>query len=37
VRNLFEQALTKQANRLANANPTREQLCTIVPADLARA
>ena len=34
VRNFFEQTLTAQANRLANATPTRDQLCTIVPADL---
>ena len=34
VRNLFEQALTAQANRLAQASPTREQLCTIVDTDL---
>jgi Holliday junction resolvasome RuvABC ATP-dependent DNA helicase subunit len=37
VRNLFEQTLTAQANRLANANPSREQLCTICPADLSPA
>jgi len=35
VRNLFEQSLTKQANRLASASPTREQLCTLVVTDLA--
>ena len=35
VRNLFEQALTSQANRLANASPSREQLCTIIETDLA--
>ncbi len=35
VRNLFEQTLTKQANRLASASPTREQLCTLVVTDLA--
>jgi Holliday junction resolvasome RuvABC ATP-dependent DNA helicase subunit len=35
VRNLFEQTLTKQANRLATASPTREQLCTLVVTDLA--
>lgn len=34
VRNLFEQTLTSQANRLANASPTREQLCTIIETDL---
>jgi len=34
VRNLFEQTLTKQANRLATANPTRDQLCTIMNADI---
>jgi SpoVK/Ycf46/Vps4 family AAA+-type ATPase len=34
VRNLFEQTLTKQANRLATANPTRDQLCTIMTADI---
>lgn len=36
VRNLFEQTLTAQANRLANVSPTRDQLCTITNADLAR-
>src|SRR5678809_1127789 len=35
VRNLFEQTLTAQANRLANASPTRVELCTITNADLA--
>jgi SpoVK/Ycf46/Vps4 family AAA+-type ATPase len=35
VRNLFEETLTNQANRLATASPTREQLCTIAVADLA--
>jgi hypothetical protein len=35
VRNLFERSLTAQANRLANAKPTRDQLCMIVPGDLA--
>ena len=35
VRNLFEQTLTAQANRLANASPTRDQLCTLVVTDLA--
>ncbi len=35
VRNLFEQTLTKQANRLASASPTREQLCTLIVTDLA--
>jgi hypothetical protein len=34
VRNLFEQSLTAQANRLANINPSREQLCCIVTSDL---
>lgn len=34
VRNLFEQTLTKQANRLATANPTRDQLCSIMTADI---
>jgi hypothetical protein len=34
VRNLFERTLTAQANRLASAKPTREQLCTITQADL---
>lgn len=34
VRNLFEKTITAQANRLANANPTRDQLCTIVNSDL---
>jgi hypothetical protein len=34
VRNFFEQALTAQANRLAALSPNREQLCTIVGADL---
>jgi Holliday junction resolvasome RuvABC ATP-dependent DNA helicase subunit len=34
VRNLFEQTLTAQANRLANGNPTRDQLCSIVTSDL---
>lgn len=34
VRNLFEHSLTAQANRLANANPTRDQLCLIIPEDL---
>ena len=35
VRNLVEQTLTRQANRLAAANPTRDQLCTLVVTDLA--
>ena len=35
VRNVFERALTIQANRLAKAAPTRAELCTIEPADLA--
>jgi hypothetical protein len=35
VRNLFEKSLTAQANRLANAKPSREDLCTITEADLA--
>jgi hypothetical protein len=34
VRNLFEQALTAQANRLANATPTRKDLCTITRDDI---
>ena len=34
VRNLFERSLTAQANRLANATPTRDQLCMIVAQDL---
>jgi hypothetical protein len=34
VRNLFEESLTAQANRLANASPTRDQLCTIAVEDL---
>jgi Holliday junction resolvasome RuvABC ATP-dependent DNA helicase subunit len=34
VRNLFEKSTTAQANRLANASPTRDQLCTIVKSDL---
>ena len=34
VRNLFEHSLTAQANRLANAKPTRDQLCMIVKEDL---
>jgi len=34
VRNLFEESLTAQANRLANASPTRDQLCTITVEDL---
>jgi SpoVK/Ycf46/Vps4 family AAA+-type ATPase len=34
VRNLFEQALTAQANRLANATPTRKDLCTIAKDDI---
>lgn len=34
VRNLFEQALTAQANRLANATPTRKDLCTIARDDI---
>jgi Holliday junction resolvasome RuvABC ATP-dependent DNA helicase subunit len=34
VRNLFEQTLTSQANRLANASPSREELCTIIETDL---
>lgn len=34
VRNLFEQALTAQANRLANLSPNREQLCTLTMEDL---
>jgi Holliday junction resolvasome RuvABC ATP-dependent DNA helicase subunit len=34
VRNLFEQSLTRQANRLASANPTRDQLCTLVKQDV---
>lgn len=36
VRNLFEQTLTSQANRLANLKPSREDLCTIIGTDLAR-
>ena len=35
VRNLFERTLTSQANRLANASPTREDLSTLIVADLA--
>ena len=35
VRNLFEKTLTAQANRLANASPTRDQLCMIIHDDLA--
>ena len=34
VRNLFEQTLTAQANRLANASPTRDDLCTLTKADV---
>jgi stage V sporulation protein K len=34
VRNLFEHSLTAQANRLAHASPTRDQLCMILPDDL---
>lgn len=34
VRNLFEKSTTAQANRLAEASPTRDQLCTIVKSDL---
>jgi Holliday junction resolvasome RuvABC ATP-dependent DNA helicase subunit len=34
VRNLFEKSLTAQANRLANASPNREQLCTLILEDL---
>jgi len=34
VRNLFEQTITAQANRLANASPTRDQLCTLIVTDL---
>ena len=37
VRNLFEKSLTAQANRLAHATPSREELCTITEADLAAA
>ena len=37
VRNLFERSLTAQANRLANATPSREDLCTITETDLAAA
>jgi Holliday junction resolvasome RuvABC ATP-dependent DNA helicase subunit len=35
VRNLFEKTITAQANRLANASPTRDQLCTLIVTDLA--
>ncbi|HEX6573910.1 MAG TPA: AAA family ATPase [Gemmatimonadaceae bacterium] len=34
VRNLFEQSLTRQANRLAVANPSRDDLCTLVQKDI---
>jgi Holliday junction resolvasome RuvABC ATP-dependent DNA helicase subunit len=34
VRNLFEQALTAQANRLADTTPTRKDLCTITSDDI---
>jgi SpoVK/Ycf46/Vps4 family AAA+-type ATPase len=34
VRNLFEQALTAQANRLAELKPTRADLCTLARQDL---
>jgi Holliday junction resolvasome RuvABC ATP-dependent DNA helicase subunit len=34
VRNLFEQTLTAQANRLANATPSRKDLCTITNDDI---
>lgn len=37
VRNLFEKSLTAQANRLAHATPNREDLCTIIEADLTAA
>lgn len=37
VRNLFEKSLTAQANRLANATPSKADLCTITEADLAAA
>jgi SpoVK/Ycf46/Vps4 family AAA+-type ATPase len=36
VRNLFERTLTAQANRLANASPSREQLCCITVSDLGK-
>jgi Holliday junction resolvasome RuvABC ATP-dependent DNA helicase subunit len=34
VRNLFEKALTAQANRLVKAAPTRADLCTIAASDV---
>jgi SpoVK/Ycf46/Vps4 family AAA+-type ATPase len=34
VRNLFEDALTAQANRLAAGTPTRDELCTLTNADI---
>jgi SpoVK/Ycf46/Vps4 family AAA+-type ATPase len=34
VRNLFERSLTSQANRLVGGTPSREELCTLVAADI---
>lgn len=34
VRNLFERAVTAQANRLASGTPTKADLCTLVAADI---
>jgi len=36
VRNIFEQTLTAQANRLVGGTPTRVDLCTILEADVPR-
>ncbi len=36
VRNIFEQTLTAQANRLVGGTPTRADLCTILEADVPR-
>jgi hypothetical protein len=34
VRNLFERAVTSQANRLASGSPTKADLCTLLAADI---
>jgi hypothetical protein len=36
VRNLFERALTSQANRLVGGTPTRAELCVLTAEDIAR-